>query len=102
MLIQERAQFKDRKRPTYFERREANRERWRNVYRDLIAGGRLRPIPVERIMDVFGDLLYGTMFVTYIAGRRRPPAQVAEDILDVVFHGILSDSERQSRPRPRR
>lgn len=101
MLIQERAQFKDRKRPTYFEHREANRERWRNVYQDLIDRGRVRPIPVERILDVFGDLLYGTMFVTYIAGRSRPPAQVAEDIIDVVFNGILSDAERHDRIRPR-
>ena len=30
LLIQERAQFKDRKRPTYFEHREANVERWRD------------------------------------------------------------------------
>src|SRR5262245_27573540 len=28
LLMQERAQFKDRKKPTYFEHREANIERW--------------------------------------------------------------------------
>src|SRR5262245_32615138 len=33
LLIQERAYFKDRKRPTYFEHREVNIERWRQVYR---------------------------------------------------------------------
>lgn len=101
MLIQERAQFKDRKRPTYFAHREANIERWRNIYRDLIAEGRVRSVPVERISDVVGDLLYGTMFVSYVAGRRRPPAQVAEDIIDVVFNGILSDAERDARARQR-
>lgn len=101
LLIQERAQFKDRKRPTYFKHREANIERWRNLYRDLIAQGRIRPMPVERLSDVIGDLLYGTMFVSYVAGRHRPPAQVASDIIDIVFHGILSDSERQVRARPK-
>jgi AcrR family transcriptional regulator len=99
MLIQERAQFKDRKRPTYFEHREANIERWRNLYRDLIAQGRIRPTPVERISDVVGDLLYGTMFVSYIAGRRRSRAQVADDIIDLIFNGILSDPERAVRAR---
>jgi AcrR family transcriptional regulator len=100
MLIQERAQFKDRKRPTYLEHREANRERWRAIYRDLIAQGRVRPNPVERILDVIGDLLYGAMFVSYIGGQRRPPEQVADNIIDIVFHGILTDSERQARARP--
>ena len=33
LLIQERAQFKDRKKPTYFEHREANAARWRAMYR---------------------------------------------------------------------
>lgn len=102
IFIQERAQFRDRKRPTYFEHREANIERWRDMYRDQIARGRIRPLPVERISDVVGDLLYGTMFVSYIAGRRRPPAQVAEDIIDLVFNGILSDSERSARSKPTR
>jgi len=98
MLIQERAHFKDRKRPTYFEHREANIGRWRAIYRDLIAQGRLRPLSVERMSDTIGDLLYGTMFVSYIAGRRLQPAQAAAEIIDIVFHGILTDMERQAQP----
>src|SRR5919201_25077 len=42
LLMQERAQFKDRKKPTYFEHREASLERWRARYRALIAAGRVR------------------------------------------------------------
>jgi AcrR family transcriptional regulator len=97
MLIQERAQFKDRKRPTYFDHREAAVERWRNLYRDLMASGRIRPLSPERLSDVLGDLLYGAMFVNYVAARHRPPAQLAEDIIDLVFNGILSDAERERR-----
>jgi AcrR family transcriptional regulator len=95
LLIQERAQFKDRKKPTYFENREANLERWRSLYRALIAEGRIRAMPVERITDVLGDLLYGTMFTNYFTGRRKDPELQAREILDVVFRGILSDTERQ-------
>jgi hypothetical protein len=62
----------------------------------LIAEGRLRSIPVERMTDVMGDLLYGAMFTNYIADRRRPPDRVAADVIDVVFHGILSERERES------
>jgi AcrR family transcriptional regulator len=97
LLIQERAQFKDRPQPTYFEHQEANVECWRDLYRGLIADGRVRDMPVERITDVMSDLLYGTMFTNYFAGRRKPSDVQAQDILDVVFHGILSGPERQRR-----
>ncbi len=93
LLMQERAQFKDRKEPTYFQYRKANVQRWRDMYRGLIAQGRIRDMPVERITDVFGDLVYGTMFTNYFTGNRKPLEEQAQDILDVVFHGILSDSE---------
>jgi AcrR family transcriptional regulator len=97
LLIQERAQFKDRKRPTYLEHCEANVERWRALYRGLIAAGRIRDIPTERITDVVTDLLYGTIFTNYFAGQRKPPQEQAEDILDIVFHGILTEPERRAR-----
>ena len=97
LLMQERAQFKDRKKPTYYLHREANIGRWRDLYRALIAAGRVRDMPVERITDVMSDLLYGTMFTNYFAGRRKPSDVQAQDILDVVFHGILSDTERRKR-----
>jgi len=97
LLIQERAQFKDRKRPTYFVHREANVERWRALYRALIAAGRVRPVPVERITDVMSDLLYGTIFTNYFSGREKPFDAQARDLIDIVFHGILTDSERRRR-----
>ncbi len=69
LLIQERAQFKDRKKPTFIEHREANVRRWQELYRSLIAAGRLRDMPVERISDVISHQLYGTIFFNYVAGR---------------------------------
>ena len=97
LLIQERAHFKDRKTPTYFAYREANMRRRRDYVRSLIAEGRFRDIPVDRIGDVIGDLLYGTMFTNYLAGRDRSPAEQADDLLDVALYGILSESERNRR-----
>jgi len=95
LLMQERAQFKDRKKPTFFVHREARVEQWRAHYRRLIAEGRVRDMPVERITDVMSDLVYGTMFTNYFTGQRKPFEAQAQDILDVVFHGILSDAERR-------
>jgi AcrR family transcriptional regulator len=97
MLIQERAHFKDRKKPTFIQHREVNVVRWRDLYADLIRQGRIRPMAVERITDVIGDLLYGTIFTNYFAGLRKPLDVQAEDIIDVVFAGILSGPERQRR-----
>lgn len=94
LIIQERAQFKDRKKPTYFEHQEADTERNHQFFRELIAAGRMRDIPVDCVNDVLGDLVYGTMFTNYFTGRRRSAADQAQEILDVVFHGILSESER--------
>jgi AcrR family transcriptional regulator len=97
LLMQERAQFKDREKPTYFEHREKNIEPWRALYRALIAAGRVRDMSVDRITDVMSAACYGTMFTNYFTGRQKTPEAQAEEILDVVFHGILSDAERQRR-----
>ena len=67
------------------------------MFRGLIAQGRVRDVPVERIMDVMGDLLYGTMFTNYFISRNRSPEEQTADILDVALHGIYTESERQCR-----
>jgi len=94
LLIQERAEFKDREKPTYFEHRDANLGPWQNLLRGLVSEGKVRDIPVQRITDVIGDLLYGTMFTNHFAGRRKSFQEQAQDILDIVFHGIVTDKER--------
>jgi len=95
LLMQERAHFKDREKPTLVQHREVNVERWRALYRSLIGEGRVRAMSVERITNVIGDLLYGTIFTNYFAGLRKPVEAQAEDIIDVVFFGILSNAERK-------
>ena len=96
LLVQERAYFKDRKKPTYYEHLEVNVERWRTLYRRLIGEGRVRNMPVERITDVMSDLLYGTIFTNYFSGRSKSLEAQAQDIVDVVFWGILSGPERRN------
>jgi AcrR family transcriptional regulator len=94
LLIQERAHFKDRTRPTYIEHREVRGRKWSRLYGEMKEAGRIRDIDPERISDVVGNLIYGTMFTNYFAGPGKPVAEQARDILEVVFRGILSDSER--------
>jgi AcrR family transcriptional regulator len=97
LLIQERAEFKDRKKPTYFAYSEAHVGKWEETLRALIADGRVRDVPVARVREVVGDLLYGTIFTNYFAGRRRSFEGQADDLLDIVLYGILSDRERGTR-----
>lgn len=94
LLIQERAHFKDRTRPTYIEHREERGREWGLLYAEMKTAGRLRDLEPEQISDVVGNLIYGTMFTNYFAGPGKPVAEQARDILEVVFRGILSDSER--------
>ena len=100
LLIQERAVFRDRKKPTYFEHREANVGRWRDLFAGLIADGRVREMSVEQITNVFSNLGYGTMFTNFFAGRQKSLQVQAREIVDVVFHGILTERERSRRGRP--
>lgn len=94
LLVQERAYFRDRKRPTYFVHREANLGPWQALFQELIRSGTFRDVAVNRITDVISDLLYGMMFTNYFAGRKTSPANQCNDALDILFRGLLADSTR--------
>ncbi len=97
LLIQERAIFKDRKKPTYFEHRDANRGPWRQLYLDLIAAGRFRSdLPVERLLDAISNMMYGTMFTNHFIGRSVTLEEQYQGLLQVIYRGILSEQEKQA------
>ena len=68
--------------------------RWRDLFRGLIASGRVRSIPVQRITEVISNLVYGTMFTNYFAGASKSYEDQTRDILDIVFRGILTEERR--------
>jgi AcrR family transcriptional regulator len=89
LLIQERASFKDRKRPTYFEHRDANRGPWRDLYQSLIDSGELRnDLPVERMLDTVGNLLYGTMFTNHFLNRAVPLTDQYDAVMQILLQGL--------------
>lgn len=96
LLVHERAHFRDRKTPTYFVHREANMGPWQDLFRELIRAGTVREMPVEQITEVISDLLYGTMFTNYFAGRKKSPARQCSDVLDILFRGLLAEPQRGS------
>jgi AcrR family transcriptional regulator len=94
LLIQERAEFRDRKRQASALRFNDGGP-WRELFCNLMAAGRVRRMPPERIMDVVGDLVYGAMFTNRAAGWVKSPEDQAEGVIDVMLHGILTDAERR-------
>jgi AcrR family transcriptional regulator len=97
LLIQERAEFKDRKKPTYFEHKEEGEaaKPWQELLQNLIAEGRVRAISVSEIMDVVGNLMYGTMFTNFFMGREKNCEEQVREMVDIIFNGILTENERK-------
>jgi multidrug efflux pump subunit AcrA (membrane-fusion protein)/DNA-binding transcriptional regulator YbjK len=95
LFIQERAAFRDRRKPLYFMTTDEQSHRDREFVSALIAAGSFRQVDAQRVLDVFADLLFGTILSNHLAGRRVSPGVQADAILDVLFHGVLSDRERK-------
>jgi AcrR family transcriptional regulator len=97
LLIQERAIWRDRKRPSYFEHRDANRGPWREIYGELIRDGRVRDdLPLEQMLDTIGSLLYGTMFTNHFLGRSAAATDQSQSILQIIMGGILTEREHDA------
>ncbi len=89
LLLQERAIFRSRRPPSYFKNRDVNRNRWRAVYEELIKAKRFRnDLPVERILDVVGNILYGTIFTNYFVGKAVSTEEQFEAIWKVLMKGL--------------
>lgn len=97
LFIQERAAFPKHHRPLYFANKDEDEKECKrlDLFRRLLAAKAIRPMPAERFFSVIGDLLYGTILTNLLTGRRVRPDVQANDVLDVIFHGVLADTERR-------
>jgi AcrR family transcriptional regulator len=93
LFIQERAAFPHHHRPLYFATREEDEKMCKHaeLFRRLMDTGRVRPMPMERLFAVVGDLLYGTILTNLLSGRPADPELQTQDVVDVIFNGIVSD-----------
>ena len=92
LFIQERSEFKDRKMTTYLVYREASLQKWQKLFSKLMEQGKVRQMPVSRIIDVLNSIFYGTIFSAYFTGNPKSGQKQAEEILDIVLNGILHKS----------
>jgi hypothetical protein len=77
----------------YFQHLERNVGPWRELINVLVRDGRVRDVPVERIIKVFSDMLYGTMFASYFARREKSVDEHFRDVVDVAMRGVLTPAE---------
>lgn len=96
LLSQERAMFRDRKRGAYFEHREELRDIFRGLYQELVDRGTFRnDLPVERLLDSIGALLYGTMLSTNAVGRTISLDEQYQALMATGFGGLLTPCGRE-------
>jgi AcrR family transcriptional regulator len=96
LLIQERAEFRDRAKPTFQAHREKNIGPWHALLAQMMDEGRVRRMNVEIISRVISNAMYGKLFTTYFNPERRSFASQTDELLAVVFGGILSEQELQN------
>ncbi len=93
LIIQERSEFKDRTKPTYFEYRDRSVQPWIVLFTGLIAEGRARPLSPEKIAEFIGQQLYGKLFIHYFNKSAGSLAQEADEVIDFLFYGFMSNEE---------
>lgn len=89
LIVQERAEFKERALPAPLE--QDNSAIWRQHFSALIASGGLREVPVERLVETMSSLLYGVIFNKYISGCGETLESKTENVLDIVFNGLMKE-----------
>ncbi|HEY9713683.1 MAG TPA: TetR/AcrR family transcriptional regulator, partial [Chroococcales cyanobacterium] len=62
LLMQERSEFRDRPTHSYHRHQMQNRERWHNNMAKAIDEGLLRQLPVDGVIEIINDTLYGAIF----------------------------------------
>ena len=97
LFIQERAAFRHHHRPLYFVSKDEDGCKHAAFFQHMRDTGVIRDLPQERFFAVVEDLLYGTILTNLLSGRAVDPDAQADDVLDVILHGVLSDA---ARPKP--
>lgn len=97
LLIQERAEFRDRKKPTYFLHKEQNIGKWHLLLRELMQSGKVREMPEEAVADYISDLLYGMVFTKFFSGREKPLSDQADQVIEILLSGIAPPDETRGK-----
>jgi len=94
LLIQERAEFKNRREPTYLKQCERGQKNWADLEQHLFETGMLRRKPNKTVDHTVNNMLYGTLFTSYFAGDTRFEDHT-DRVVEVLLCGLLSPSAQE-------
>ncbi len=92
LIVEERALFRERDEHTYFRHREGTMGRWRELFTRFTQSNDARPIDADACIEVLSNALYGTVFTNYFLKSAPDPQHQADQILDIVLHGVLRNT----------
>jgi AcrR family transcriptional regulator len=90
LLLQERAAFRDRSRPSFFDYCEAHEEFWTQRMPKAIKDGIVRDMCVETIRQVGITQIYGAIFINYFSKDTNTYEMRARQLNEVFLNGILT------------
>ncbi len=89
LFVHESAEFRRVGQPRYFAYSDMRRQPWINVYQQLIDSGRCRIDDPQQMLDVVGNLAYGSVLVNRISGRNESLDDIADRLLDMILFGVM-------------
>lgn len=89
LFVHESAEFRRVGQPRYFAYSDMRRQAWIDIYQQLIDSGRCRVSDPQQMLDVVGNLAYGSVLVNRISGRNESLDEIADRLLDMIFYGVL-------------
>lgn len=93
LIVQERAEFKDR--PVLFQTElDGDNNLWQAHFSELIASDVLREVPVTRLIETMNSLVYGVIFNKYVTGADENLQAKTSGVLDILFNGLMKDNRR--------
>jgi len=96
ILAQERSEFREHVESTYFRAYKKNIGRFEDVLREGIASGIFRRVDPKRMTEALANMLHGTVYARTLKKIKGATMALAEDIIDLFFHGILSERNRRN------
>lgn len=96
LFVHECAEFGKVSKPRYFVYSDLRRATWLNSYQKLIDSGRCRVTDPDLLLNLIGNLAYGSVLVNRISGRNSSLEIMADEFLETLLHGILKPLDEQT------
>ncbi len=95
IIMQERAAFPGRDSRIWPDGDSSTLGRWRESIQGLMEAGYIRPIPLDSLLEVLSNLLYGTVMSDTLRRKDLDLLALSRSTLDIVLCGVTTAKARQ-------